>query len=227
MDRLGATAGAMGTELSPESLKVMALDLCHLEDRQIDVALARCRRESISSNGYPPKLVLGDILKKAGLVMGDEAESVEGVAAWDEAVKLAEKFGRPVGDGIELRRFVNPPLADCPLCTGSGMVVKAHGSSNVASVCSCKVVEEVPDVPERLKDSVARLGGWVKLKAIPPEAFPFRRRDFLAEYARWAKVSESAKTFRRLGAGEPKGHLTSAQKLLQGIIPESGIEVKL
>ena len=217
--RIGATAGAMGATVTPEGLKVMAIDLCHLSDRAIDCALAKCRREAKSVNGFAPKLIIGDILASAGLVLGEEAESMEAVAAWDQAIEIARKYARASGGGMELRRFVHPPLADCEACSGSGMVVRAHGSSNVASPCPCKVIEEVPELEKRLVDAVTRQGGWVKFKDVPTDAFFFRRRDFLAEYQRWSKVENQASNFRRIGASSTLG---PARHLLISLIPDTG-----
>jgi len=200
----------MGAEVTPGGLRVMAADLYHLSDRQIAEALARCRRELKSSNGFAPKLVLGDILAFAGLVMGDEAVSIDAVGAWDAVVGVAARFGATG----ELRRHVEPPLPDCPQCHATGTVLRQDEQGhNWASPCPCKVVTEPPAIPQRILDTVARMGGWSMFYDIPTSAYPFRRRDFMAEYSRWEKVETQLETWRALGSGSAPGMTGLASEL--------------
>ncbi len=183
----------------------MANDLMQLPDEQIRGACARLRRESRSSpNGFAPKLVLGDIVAAAGIILGSEAETVEAVAAWDLALRLADTFGRPIGDGYELRRLVGPPAPECERCAGAGMAIVQWEGRNFAKDCTCKAITSVPEFSDRLGDTVARLGGWGRLRSIPPDYFALRRKDFIAEYVRWVKVEKHLNSGNRKRSGLTK-----------------------
>jgi len=188
----------MGTELTPEATKIFVHDLASLTDDQIKTGLERTRREVRGSNGFPPKLILQDVLSRAGVLTEDEVESLDAVAAWDEAERVVSRFGWYDSAGeVVLRRRVGPVYKDCTRCEGKGFTVgmekykDIHGKESehqAVADCTCREIEEVPEVSQRLLDTVKRIGGWSALKEITPARFPFTRRDFLLEYTRWRKV---------------------------------------
>lgn len=196
----------------------MASDLSHLDDDRIRLALARVRRESTSQNGYAPKLIIGDVIRAAGVVLGQEAQTVEAVAAWDAAVHIADTFARQTETGWELRRHVKPADPACPQCEGSGMTFYTKDGHRFAADCRCKQITPIPGVAPRLADTVARLGGWGKLKGIPAEAYTFRRRDFIAEYLRAPNVERHV----ALAAGNRSGDLSRVQAGNLLDVPDGG-----
>jgi hypothetical protein len=188
----------MGTELTPEATKIFVHDLASLTDDQIKIGLERTRREVKGKDGFAPKLILQDVLSRAGVMTEDEVESLDAVAAWDEAERIVARFGWHDSSGeVVLRRRVGPLYEDCTRCQGKGFTVGMEtykdergreSEHQVVGYCSCREVEEVPEIAPRLLDTVKRIGGWTALKNISSTRFPFTRRDFLLEYMRWRKV---------------------------------------
>lgn len=195
-----ATAEAMGTELSPEAAKMFSIDLAYLPEGDVYHGLQRCRREVKGSNGFPPRLILQDVLERAGVITTEDEKRMEASAAWDLVMLLASKFvhvngqSDTKGDPIcVLRRTVSKPLADCQKCHGDGtyFVAAFPDSGNVTVArCDCRTVEELPPVPERVSVVVRSMGGWVTFKDIPAKSFPFVKRDFLLEYGRQEKAEK-------------------------------------
>jgi hypothetical protein len=180
---IAATAEVMGAELTPAGLKIFTRDLALLlTNDQIKQGLERTRREV-------RQLTLQDVLARAGEVTTGEAESLLAVAAWDEAERLVKRYGRYGSDDeVTLRRIVGPAPKDCPTCKGEGHFIREEKGVRFVGICNCRPIEEVPEVSQRLADTVRRIGGWTVLKEVPPSKFPFLRRDFLTEYTRWQKV---------------------------------------
>lgn len=193
---MAATAEVMGTELSPEGLEMFAARLARLADRDIRRGLNRVIDEVKGSNGFAPKLILQDVLDRAGVVTEASAEEMEGIAAWDTVTMIASRFlkqkvsmedGARPGD-VVLRRIVGKPLADCPECKGGGRYIKQVGDDRFVVDCTCRPVEEIPQISDRIEDVVRRMGGWVMFKDIKPSSHPFVRRDFMQEFGKWKKV---------------------------------------
>jgi hypothetical protein len=110
----------MGTELSPEALRIFVLDLAHLTDEQIMRGLERTRKEVRGGNGFAPRLCLQDVLDRAGVVSDQEMEDLEAAQAWDTALELVKRFGYWVEDKVELRPRVTCPDKKCKKCHGAG-----------------------------------------------------------------------------------------------------------
>jgi hypothetical protein len=220
----------MGTELSEEALKIFTRDLSQLTNEQIRTGLERTRREVRGGKGFAPKLILQDVLERAGVISEEEVESLDAVAAWDEAERLVDRFGFYNGAGdVVLRRRVGKPEKECETCHGEGFTIgmvtykdqRGRESQHQAvKDCNCRSIEELPDISPRLQDVVRRIGGWGVLKDIPPARFPFTRRDFLLEYGRWRKVeSLPGPKGSMLAIGNMAGG--SASDLLETLLRES------
>lgn len=184
----------MGTELSDDALDIFAAELSKLQDRDIRIGLRRVMHEVKGSNGFAPKLILQDVLDRAGVVTEASAEEMEGIAAWDTVTMIASRFLKAkvsedgaIGESV-LRRIVGKPLADCPECRGSGRYLREKDGNRFVVDCRCRPVEEVPTVSDRIEDVVRRMGGWVMFKDIKPSSHPFVRRDFMQEFGKWKKV---------------------------------------
>lgn len=213
----------MGTELSAEALKIFVHDLAHLPDDDIRRGVQRTRREVKGSNGFAPRLILQDVLDRAGVVTEASAEEMESIAAWDTVTMIADRFlktkisedgGR--GESV-LRRIVGKPLADCPECRGSGRFMREKDGNRFVVDCRCRPVEELPKISDRIEDVVRRLGGWVMFKDIKPSSFPFVRRDFLLEFGKWKKVEAFRSSLpegeRMLVLGRGDNHLAEVSRM--------------
>ena len=150
-----ATAEVMGTELSTPALALFVADLEKLPIESVARALARCRREIRGRNGFPPTLTIADILDRAGIVAESEAEDAEWQAAWDVAVRHANKYiiSNPEGEYQEKHYF------------GETVVI--------------------PELSQRIRDSVRRIGGWRTIKCMSNDDFPFVQKRFREAYQAW------------------------------------------
>jgi hypothetical protein len=164
---VAATAEVMGTELSSTALSLFVNDLAHLPDDVITHALARCRRELRGNNGYPPTLTIADVLERAGVVGESEAEDAEWQVAWDVAVRHASKY------------IVSNP---------EGEYEEKHYFGETI---------DIPKLPQRIGDTVRRIGGWRALKCITSDDFPFVQKRFREQYQAWeaAEVALSRNAF--------------------------------
>lgn len=215
------TAEVMGTQISPGALRIFVQDLAHLPDENIRQGLERTRREVKGSNGFPPRLILQDVLDRAGVISPADAESMEATAAWDMVMDVVERFvkvkrsedgSKPADSDVVLRRIVGKPLADCVNCEGKGMkLVRREDMSQWVVPCDCKPVVEIPAMSDRLLDVVRRMGGWVTFYAIPAKSFPFVRRDFMLEFGKWQKVENYRSA---LPAGESMLAIGNGEKRL-------------
>lgn len=79
------------TPLTTPALFLFVDDLEPLDDKTIQLALTRCRRE-IGGNGYAPTLTIKDVLERAGVVTQDEVDAAECRAAWDALLLYAGKY---------------------------------------------------------------------------------------------------------------------------------------
>ena len=144
------TAEVMGTEVSTEALKLWVNALWNLDDGVIEKALRRCCREMRGKNGFPPTLTIADVLDRAGVVVESEAEDTEWQVALDVAVRHASKY------------IVSNP---------EGEYEEKHyfGETIV-----------IPELPQRISDTVRRIGGWRRLSsACPTMIFPSCRSGFV------------------------------------------------
>jgi hypothetical protein len=181
----------MGTEISPEAIEVFAYDLSHLPDADIKRGLERCRREVKGTGGFAPRLILQDVLERAGDVTEGDAKQLEAECAWDVLMVLVEKFARRSEcDEVVLRRSVGKPSPECSKCHGEGMFFVVEGGAQKVSRCDCRVIVEVPDIETRTAAVVRSMGGWGTFKDIPTKSFPFVKRDFLAEYGKQEKTEK-------------------------------------
>src|SRR5208283_3079658 len=91
---LTATAEAMMTEISHETLTLWSADLAFLvpQDETIAQALRRIRREIKGRDGFKATWTLADILERCGIVAGATAEDADARIAWDELIAYAEKW---------------------------------------------------------------------------------------------------------------------------------------
>lgn len=180
----------MGTELSAEALRIFVRALSPLDDITIRNALERTALEIRGKDGFAPKLLLQDVLDRAGIITEAEADQMDAVLAWDAVEKIAARFGRYDEDGdVVLRPFVSKPKPNCRRCKGKGMTM--HGrldGDRYVRDCDCRTREEVPEISQRIYDAVRRLGGWNAVKDIAAERYPFVKRDFIQEFTRWTKI---------------------------------------
>src|ERR1039458_7339874 len=80
---VAATAHAMETPMSAETLDLWVYDLAHLPNEVIAHALARVRREIKGRDGFKPVWALCDVLDRAGVVNTAAVEDAEARVAWD------------------------------------------------------------------------------------------------------------------------------------------------
>lgn len=169
---LERTAAVMGAELpaDDDALLLMASDLARLPLPRVEHALARCRREIRGSNGFAPKLLLPDILDRADVVLGDQAEQAEATVAWDLVLHVANKFLEHDShrDTWKLRDRTQ---------------VRFEGG-----VAKLVIVEHIPEISQRVSDTVFRMGGWQNFRKIAPKNEPFIRKQFFEEFKQWRKV---------------------------------------
>ena len=186
MSLVAATAQCLGHELSEEALQIFAHDLFALRDEEIMQSLERCRREVRGM-----RLTLQDVLSRAGVIPPPEMEDLDAELAWDRTLEVARRFARYVdGESVELRPRLSREDPDCDACNGLGIVIGPGERKGylVGNWCHCRVREEVPELDQRILDSVQRVGGWGALKELDSGRFPFLRRDFLREYKQWQKL---------------------------------------
>lgn len=173
-----ATVEAMGSELSAPALNLFVEDLSSLSDDAIVHALARCRREIRAKNGFPPTLTIADVLDRAGVVSESEAEAAECRAAWDL-----------------VQRYVARHVARNP----QGVYEERDFEGNRGRIPK-------PELPQRIQDTVRRVGGWRVLKNPSEADFPHVQRRFYEEYRAWAATEQASKT---LVGGEETRRLMS------------------
>jgi hypothetical protein len=199
----------MGTELSSEALRIFVRALAPLGDVTIRNALERTALEVRGKDGFAPKLLLQDVLDRAGIVSEAEADQMDAVLAWDFVEQIAARFCFYDQDGdVVLRAFVSKPKPECENCSGKGwMLLGTPGGTRYVKDCNCRSREEVPEISQRIEDTIRRIGGWSMVKEIPQERYPFVKRDFMAEFARWTKIE----SFR----GSTGGELVAVGKMIE------------
>lgn len=131
-----------------------------LPDDVIAHALARCRREIRGRNGFPPTLTIADVLDRAGVVSETQVEEAECRAAWDVLLRHADKW----------------IISD----VNGGYKEKSYFGQNL----------EIPKLPNRIKDSLRRCGGWRAIKCMTNQDIPFVQRRFFEEYRAWTAVNQ-------------------------------------
>ena len=149
------TAEVMGTEVSTEALKFWVNVLWDLDDGVIQNALLRCCREMRGKNGFPPTLTIADVLDRAGVVVESEADEAEWQVAWDVAVRHASKH------------IVSNP---------EGEYEERHYFGETTSI---------PELPQQIRDTVHRIGGWRAIKCMSNDDFPFVQKRFREAYQAW------------------------------------------
>jgi len=150
-----ATVEVMGTELSPPALALFVTDLEKVPIESVAGALARCRREIRGRNGFPPILTIADVLNRAGVVVESEADEAEWQVAWDVAVRHASKH------------IVSNP---------EGEYEERHYFGETTSI---------PELPQQIRDTVRRIGGWRAIKCMSNDDFPFVQKRFREAYQAW------------------------------------------
>ena len=155
-----------------------------LSDDVIAHALARCPREIRGRNGFPPTLTIADVLDRAGVVSETQVEEAECRAAWDVLLRHADKY---IVSNVH----------------GGGYEEKHYfGQSS-----------EIPQLPDRIKDSLRRCGGWQAIKRMTNKDMPFVQRSFFEEYRAW-NATEAA-----LSAGVLSGNQAFAKLLESRSMP--------
>jgi hypothetical protein len=180
---VAATVDTMGAELSAPALNLFVEDLAMLSDDVIAHALARCRREIRGRNGFPPTLTIADVLDRAGVVSETQVEEAECRAAWDVLLPHADKY----------------------------IVNNVHGGYEEKHYFGQSL--EIPQLPDRIKDSLRRCGGWQAIKRMTNEDMPFVQRRFYEEYRAW-NATEAA-----LSAGALSGNQSFAKLLESRAMP--------
>jgi hypothetical protein len=167
---VAATAEAMGTELSAEALKVFVHNLWGYPVESIAAALNRCVRELRGRNGFPPVLSVADVLDRLGVVSQSEIDDAECRAAWDLGQEYAEKFVVADCEGNYVERDATGPIQTKMV---DGKVVRYLSN------------KPRPELKQRVRDTVRRVGGWRALKNINEEDYPHVQRRFYDEYRAW------------------------------------------
>jgi hypothetical protein len=190
----------MGTELSAEAMRIFVRALAPLEDTVIRNALERTALEVRGKDGFAPKLLLQDVLDRAGIVSEAEAVQLDAILAWDFVERVVTRYGVYNTDGdVVLRPLVSKANEKCERCGGQGwMLLGEPGGDRFVKDCACRTREEVPEVSQRIEDAVRRLGGWNTVKDIAQDRYPFVKREFIAEFMRWTKIE----SFRGTTGGE-------------------------
>jgi hypothetical protein len=169
---LTATVEVMGIELSEEALDLFVYDLSHLSDEAIAKALARCRREIRPINGFV-RLTIADVLDRAGILQGKQADAAEATIAWDTVTAFAKRHIERVPGGgdhdYRVRAASGPIDWTDPKKPRSEMI-------------------PAPELGPRIEDSVRRIGGWATLKGMDESNYAFVKRDFVAEFMAWSGV---------------------------------------
>ena len=147
-----ATVEVMGTELSPPALALFVTDLEKLPIESVAGALARCRREIHGRNGFPPMLTIADVLGRAGVVAESETEDAEWQVAWDVAVHHASKY----------------------------IITNPEGEYEEKHYFGETIV--IPELSQRIRDTVRRIGGWRAIKCMSNDDFPFVQKRFREAY---------------------------------------------
>jgi hypothetical protein len=163
-----ATVEAMGTELSALALNVFVEDLAQLPDDAIARALTRCRREIRGKNGFPPVLTIADVLDRAGVLTEDQVEDSECRAAWDE-----------------VQRYINRHVVRNP-----------WGVYEEHDFVGSRGRVPKPELPDRLRDTIRRVGGWQAVVNPALDDYPHVQRRFYEEYRAWAATEQAAKALR-------------------------------
>jgi hypothetical protein len=184
----------MGTEIDPRALSFFVDDLEPLPDEVIQGALARCRREISSKNGFPPALTIKDALDRCGVVSPADVEDAQCRAAWDALLKYAERF---VCSDVEGNYYVVPlsrktgEVRRVPMRKSNQLV--RIGRQQVGYCRPVHVVETIqpPKLGQRLFDSLRRIGGWKQIKTITEDDYPHVQRRFYEEFRTW-QATESA-----------------------------------
>jgi len=166
-----ATAEVMGTDVSTEALKLWVNALWDLDDGIIQNALLRCCREMRGKNGFPPVLTIADMLDRAGVVVESETEDAEWQVAWDVAVRHASKY----------------------------IITNPEGEYEERRYFGETIV--IPELPQRIRDTVRRIGGWRAIKCMSNDDFPFVQKRFREAYQAWeaAEVALSRNALAGIG----------------------------
>lgn len=156
-EMIAATAEVMGTEISPAALNLFVNDLIPFPDGVVELALVRCRREIRGRNGFPPNLTIADVLERTGVPNEADIEAGEERAAWDE-----------------LQRYIQRHVVRNP----EGVYEEVDFIGNRATVPR-------PALPQRIRNSVRRVGGWAAVVNPALEDYPHVQRRFFEAYRTW------------------------------------------
>jgi hypothetical protein len=198
---LYATAEAMRTEMSEETLSLWSFDLAHLPDELIEHALARIRREIGGRDGYPPVWTLRDVLDRAGVVNPVGVIAAAPLAAWDQAVEYARLYVINDTEGQWVERPITRLVKRVEMIAHPMYRRKGEGLVQIGKIwiCRCMPVhtsrtEKLPKLDQRLRDTVRRIGGWGAIKRMDPvHDLPFVQRRFAMAYEAW-EVCEQLST---------------------------------
>jgi hypothetical protein len=180
-----ATAEVMGTELSTPALALFVADLEKLPIESVARGLARCRREIRGRNGFPPTLTIADVLDRAGVVAESEAKDAEWQVAWDVIVSHASKY------------IISDPEG--------GYAERRYFGETIV----------IPELPQRIRDTVRRIGGWRAIKCMSNDDFPFVQKRFRETYQAW-EAAESALSGNALAGISGFKELMAAKSMPEG-----------
>jgi hypothetical protein len=186
---VAATVEAMGTELSAPALNLFVTDLLPLPDEAIVRSLARCRKEIRGKNGFPPTLTIADVFDRAGVLSETEVEDSECRAAWDE-----------------VQRYISRHVVRNP----QGVYEEGDFVGNRGRVPK-------PELSQRIRDTVRRVGGWPPL-VNPPEAdFPHVQRRFYEEFRAWEATEQASMAM----SADASLKRLAAKVTIPGLVPKS------
>jgi hypothetical protein len=188
-EMVAATVEAMGTELSAPALNLFVTDLLPLADEAIVRALTRSRREIRGKNGFPPTLTIADVLDRAGVVTEAEVEDSQCRAAWDLVQQYISRHVVRDSEGIYVERDFVGNRGRVPM----------------------------PELSQRIRDTVRRVGGWRVLVNPSEDDLPHVQRRFYEEYRAWAATEQASIALK----GDPSLQRLAAKVTMPGLHPKS------
>ncbi len=212
---LRVTAAVIGAELEAVALARMAeqLSVYPLEDltRALNLAERECKG----------KLPLKDILDRLGVASSTALDKGNAVAAWDIVLNLKKYHLRPIsgaeGEGQYglFPAFVND-FSVFPNCATLADLVDASKAAAEQSGVEWKGVPAkkipVPEISERIQDTVRLLGGWARIAQMDSVNVQWVQRDFYEHYESWGATKQAI----ALESGEPDGLVGRQIKRLAG-----------
>lgn len=156
---------------SPDAVDVALDVLQRLPVEAVCSALGRCALE-IGGGGYQPTLSLGDITKRTGIPSQAEVDEAECRAAWDVLLSVSRYVESDANGNYFLPK--SRVVRTGEVRQEAGMPV--HVAKGVL----------VPQLDQRSADALRRINGWIAIKTMTEDDFPFVQKRFYEEYRAWS-----------------------------------------